>query len=271
MVRRPFGGRRPAPPSEGEALTTILLPIAVCTAGLPHVLDRADGWITSRARVYVCFANVHVLEASRSDPRLLDALQAADLVLPDGLPVAWLAGRADGRRADRIPGATFFEAVCARDIGRRRHFLYGSTEETLCRLREALRTRFPGIEICGSEAPPFRSLTEPEREAAYARINSTNPDVVWIGLGAPKQELWMQAARHHLDAPVLAGVGAAFDFVSGAKARAPGWMQNAGLEWFHRMVIEPRRLTGRYVKTNLTFSARVVRALARDYFHRGEA
>jgi N-acetylglucosaminyldiphosphoundecaprenol N-acetyl-beta-D-mannosaminyltransferase len=238
------------------------LPVPVCADPLDEVLELIDLWVSNRERNYVCFANVHVLEAAQSDGALLAALRSG-LVLPDGAPVAWLAGRAAGRRARRIPGAAFFEAACARDVGVRRHFLYGSTERTLNLLEEALSKRFPGIVICGVEAPPFRPLTSEEQGAAFARIDATSPDIVWVGLGAPRQELWMHAARPHLEAPILAGIGAAFDFASGTKARAPQWMQDHSLEWLHRMMTEPRRLTGRYVRTNVMFTLRLASALAR--------
>jgi N-acetylglucosaminyldiphosphoundecaprenol N-acetyl-beta-D-mannosaminyltransferase len=158
---------------------------------------------------------------------------------------------------ERIAGADLFDAVIRWAVPRRvGHFFYGGTPETLDRLLVNLRRAYPGIEISGAFAPPFRPLTEAETDDVVDRINRSGAAVVWVGLGTPKQDHWMEEVRSRLHANVLVGVGAAFDFLSGAKKRAPVWMQRSGLEWLHRLLSEPNRLWRRYVIGNPEFVIR---------------
>jgi N-acetylglucosaminyldiphosphoundecaprenol N-acetyl-beta-D-mannosaminyltransferase len=153
------------------------------------------------------------------------------------------------RHVRRVYGPDLLLQVCAAGLPRgRRHYLYGGDSETLGRLESVLHTRFPGIVIAGSQAPPFRSLSPEEDEQAVQMINLGRPDVVWVALGSPKQERWMSEHRGRVKAPVMIGVGAAFDFLSGGKPQAPRWMQQNGLEWLFRLATEPRRLWRRYAR-----------------------
>lgn len=210
-----------------------------------------EGWISKGMRGYVCLANVHVYETAQRDPGLLAALEGADLLLPDGAPLSWLLRRRSTTTAHRVAGSDLFNWLCSTEG--LRHYFYGGTEHALARLTSSVRRQFPDIIIAGSFAPPFRPLDHLEAEDVVKLISSVSPDVVWVGLGAPKQELWMRQFRPRLDAAALIGVGAVFDFFSGRRRRAPLWMQQTGLEWLHRLVAEPRRLAGRYLRTNLTF------------------
>jgi N-acetylglucosaminyldiphosphoundecaprenol N-acetyl-beta-D-mannosaminyltransferase len=200
---------------------------------------------------YACFCNVHVIVTARAESSLRNALDGAWAVFADGAPVAWLQRRLGAGGARRVAGPDLMPAVidrgCPRSIG---HFLFGSTPEVLDALETNLAQRFPEARIVGSYAPP--PGTELER-ASIARIRSTRPDVVWCGLGAPRQEIWMARFARELRPALLLGVGAAFDFQAGARSRAPAWMRDGGLEWAHRLVNEPRRLTGRYVTSNTRF------------------
>jgi N-acetylglucosaminyldiphosphoundecaprenol N-acetyl-beta-D-mannosaminyltransferase len=204
---------------------------------------------------YVCLANAHVVATARRDAGLEQALRAAWLVLPDGWPVAWLQRRLGAADARRVPGPDLMPLVFAHgeDVGLR-HFLLGSSESVLDSLESELRARFPRAEIVGSFSPRF-SDCEADEPAALAAIAGVRPHVVWCALGAPKQEKWMRANATRVGSALIVGVGAAFDFISGSKARAPRWMQRLGLEWLHRLVSEPRRLARRYVVTNLEFIA----------------
>jgi N-acetylglucosaminyldiphosphoundecaprenol N-acetyl-beta-D-mannosaminyltransferase len=243
------------------ALPADVLGVRVDPVDLDGVVALVDSWIESRAKRFACLVNVHVVETARKSPELQEALRSSALNLPDGAPVAWLAGRRRGNKAERVTGSDVFAALCG---GRtRRHFFFGSTTSTLTRLIEAVEHRFPEAEVAGSYAPPFRSLSDDEATEIVGAINAAEPDVVWVGLGAPRQELWMLRHREHLNAPALIGVGAVFDFASGAKRRAPAWAQRSGLEWLHRLASEPRRLTGRYVTTNSSFVVRAARAQMR--------
>jgi N-acetylglucosaminyldiphosphoundecaprenol N-acetyl-beta-D-mannosaminyltransferase len=229
---------------------------------LAGAIAEAESWIATDTQGVVCFANVHVIETARRSPELFDALSRAELVLPDGAPVAWALGHLCRRPSPRVAGTDFFLALCDRRVGRYRHFFLGATPETLERLENAVRSRLPGIAIAGAYSPPFRPTDNADIARMVDVVNVANPHVLWVGLGAPKQELFMTSVRGIIHAPVLAGVGAAFDFVAGTKRRAPAAMQSAGLEWAHRLACEPRRLVGRYLRTNTSFAVGILASLA---------
>lgn len=200
----------------------------------------------------IACCNVHSVMTAWRDPELRRALEAAQIATPDGMPLVW-ALRAVHREAieDRVYGPDLMLHVLrrGRDPGLR-HFLFGSTDDTLNSLRSNIERKVPGAFICGSESPPFRSLSDREVEQAAARILATRPDVVWLGLGMPKQELLMHRLGPLLDGVALAGVGAAFDFIAGHVPQAPVWLQNMGGEWAFRLLQEPRRLYRRYIFNN---------------------
>jgi N-acetylglucosaminyldiphosphoundecaprenol N-acetyl-beta-D-mannosaminyltransferase len=206
---------------------------------------------------FACLANVHVAVTTERDNRVRKALASAWRVFPDGSPIAWLRRRGGAADARRIPGPDLFAATL--DRGRAaglRHYLFGSTPYVLAALEKRIRERFPGVEIVGTQAPPRGT----ERSAACLEaVRATEPHIVWVALGAPKQELWMADHADVLEPALLVGVGAAFDFHAGMKARAPRWMQSAGLEWLHRLATEPRRLGWRYLSTNTLFAIWMLR------------
>jgi len=240
----------------------VLHDVRVDALDLDAAFARVDGWIREGRRGFVCFANVHVVETARRDTNMAQALAQSDLVLPDGAPIAWVLRRRLGARVPRIAGWDFFDHVCRRSQRRGlRHFFVGGTPAVSVRLRERVAELYPELVVAGAVSPPFRELTEAESASLVETINRARPDIVWIGLGAPKQELWMARHRAKLDAAVLVGIGAVFDFVAGSKPRAPEWMQHAGLEWLHRLVREPRRLIRRYAVTNSSFALEVGREL----------
>jgi N-acetylglucosaminyldiphosphoundecaprenol N-acetyl-beta-D-mannosaminyltransferase len=207
---------------------------------------------------YACLANVHVAVTAQRDAHVSRALASAWRVFPDGTPIAWLRRRGGAVGARRIAGPDLFAAVL--DAGREanlRHFLFGSTPEVIAALSERIRSRFPGIEIAGTLAP---QPGEERSAACVESIRAAEPHVVWVALGAPKQEVWMADHVAALAPALLVGVGAAFDFHAGTKSRAPGWMQTRGLEWLHRLATEPRRLGWRYLSTNTQFAVWMLRA-----------
>jgi N-acetylglucosaminyldiphosphoundecaprenol N-acetyl-beta-D-mannosaminyltransferase len=199
------------------------------------------------------------------DPALSRALDDAWVVFPDGSPIAWLQRSGGARNATRVAGTELMIRVF--DLGRARklrHYVYGSTPPVLERLTRRLHERFPSATICGSCSPPFAAYDAPEVARSVDAVKSARPHIVWCGLGMPKQELWMQRYAPTL-APALAlGVGAAFEFLAGTKRRAPKTMQQLGLEWLHRLASEPRRLSGRYFRTNTEFVALAGRELLRN-------
>ena len=179
---------------------------------------------------------------------------AAGLVVPDGMPLVWLSRLRGFNHVTRVYGPDLMLALCERSIARGyRHFLYGGACGIAERLSSRLQSRFPGLNVVGIHSPPFRALEPAEDEEIVKAINSARPHIVWVGVGTPKQELWMAQHVDKLHAPVLIGVGAAFDFLAGVKRQAPRWIMRAGLEWMFRMIQEPRRLGRRYMINNPLF------------------
>jgi N-acetylglucosaminyldiphosphoundecaprenol N-acetyl-beta-D-mannosaminyltransferase len=233
-----------------------------CAVG--DVADAADAVIDralSGAGGYGVFCNVHVLMTARRQPEVMRAVEEAWTVFPDGAPVAWFQRQVGRRGAERIGGPDLMRAVFDRGRARGlRHALFGSTPTVVDALAIRLRNRFPGVEIVKAHAP---ARGEEDDESLLGRMAAAQPHVVWCALGAPKQELWMARSSANLAPALVLGVGAAFDFHSGTKQRAPAWMRQSGLEWLHRLGREPRRLVVRYVTTNAAFVGAVAAQLAR--------
>ena len=176
------------------------------------------------------------------------------LTTPDGMPLVWLCRLSGCKNVDRVYGPDLMLALCEHSATKGySHFFYGGATGVPARLSDVLQRRFPGLQVRGTYSPPFHSLSQEEDLEIVRMINDANPDVVWVGLGAPKQELWMAEHRELLRAPVLIGVGAAFDFHAGGKKQAPYWMQRSGLEWLFRLLSEPKRLWKRYIYDNPRF------------------
>ncbi|MGI8594324.1 MAG: WecB/TagA/CpsF family glycosyltransferase [Solirubrobacteraceae bacterium] len=239
-----------------EAPTTVpVLGIPLAVTDYERTMDWLDGAVALRERVYLSAAAVHLVMVSQERREVHDAVMGA-LVVPDGQPLVW-ALRALGHEATRVYGPTLMERYCERtaDTGVR-HFLYGGRNQgALVQLVTNLRHQNPGLRIVGGFSPPFRPPTSEDDDAIVAEINRSGADVVWVGIGQPKQEEWMARLRGRLDAPVLIGVGAAFDFHAGLVRQAHPWMQRAGLEWVFRLSQEPRRLWKRYARYNPRFLA----------------
>ncbi len=231
-----------------------VLGVGVSALDVPTALAVIDGWVGRGEHQYVCVSGVHGMMESLRDPTLRAVHNAAGLVTPDGMPLVWLSRLAGHGQVTRVYGPDLMLAYCEYGIARgRRHYFYGGNDGVPELLAERLRARFPGLQVVGTYSPPFRSLTPEEDAEVVRRINDTAPDVVWVGLSTPKQERWMATHRAALRAPVLVGVGAAFDFNAGLKRQAPRWMQRAGLEWAFRLATEPRRLGRRYLVNNPLF------------------
>jgi len=211
-------------------------------------------WVGQKQRTYVCVAPVATLVDARRNPLYAAAVNAAGMVTPDGMPVVWLARAHGCRDVERTYGPDMLLEVCnlGQDLGLR-HFFYGGTEDTLQKLQQKLLGFFPRILVVGHYAPPFHPQVVQEESQVIDRINSAAADIVWVGLGSPKQDFWMQLHRPLLNAPVIVGAGAAFDFCSGVKPQAPRWMRPLGLEWFFRLCCEPGRLWKRYLIGNSLF------------------
>jgi N-acetylglucosaminyldiphosphoundecaprenol N-acetyl-beta-D-mannosaminyltransferase len=225
-------------------------------------MDWMDEVVSRRERACVTAAAVHLVMVAREDAETRAAVDRS-LAVPDGVPLVWALRALGHPQASRVYGPDLMAAYCARSArtGRTMYLYGGRSDAALAELTDTLRRRYPGLRIVGGWSPPFRPLTEAERDDVAARINATGAEVVWVGTGQPKQEKWMAEMRDRLDAPVLAGVGAAFDFHAGIVPQAPAWMQRRGLEWTYRLAREPRRLWRRYARYNPRFVA----AFARQY------
>jgi len=231
-----------------------VLGVRVSAINPRDALDTIRLWIDQRQRRYVCVTGVHGVMESVNDPSLRAIHNGAGMVTPDGMPLVWLAWLNGWRRADRVYGPDLMLNVCgAQSMRNATHFLYGGGDGVAERLADSLRARIPGIRIAGTHTPPFRRPTPEEDSAAVDAINASNADIVWVGLSTPKQERWMAEHRSRLQAPVLIGVGAAFDFHAGLKRQAPRLIQRSGLEWLFRLCTEPRRLWRRYLSNNPRF------------------
>lgn len=231
-----------------------ILGVGVSAVNMTTALHVMEGWIARREPHYACVTGVHGVMESQRDGELRRIHNSAGLVTPDGMPLVWLSRARGFRTVGRVYGPDLMLGLCERSAAQAwRHYFYGGPEGVAQRLADQLRERFAGLQVAGVYAPPFRPLTAEEDERIVQRINDTNPDIVWVGLGTPKQEVWMAAHVGRLAAPVLIGVGAAFDFNAGLKQQAPAWMQRSGLEWLFRLVTEPRRLWRRYLINNPSF------------------
>jgi N-acetylglucosaminyldiphosphoundecaprenol N-acetyl-beta-D-mannosaminyltransferase len=231
-----------------------ILGVRVSAIDMETALDTVERWVRLRERHYVCVTGVHGIMESQRDARLKEIHNRAGLVTPDGMPLVWISRMMGFKRVTRVYGPDLMLAVCERSrAAGYRHFFFGAAPGVAQRLAEVLRARFPGILVAGTFSPSFQPLLPGELEHALNVINAARPDIVWVGLSTPKQEYWMDSALGSVNAPVLVGCGAAFDFLSGTKPQAPRWMQRSGLEWTFRLMTEPRRLWRRYLVQNPKF------------------
>lgn len=261
-------------PSDAQILPPVAYPrvdvlgVPVSAITMRQAIEAIGVWIANRTPHYVCVTGVHGVMESVRDESLRAIHERAGLVTPDGMPLVWVAHHAGHRHVERVYGPDLMLAVCAASEGHGwRHFFYGGATGVADRMVARLRARFPALEVAGVYSPPFHPITFAEDEAVVARIDATKPDIVWVGLSTPKQERWMAAHLGRLTAPVLVGVGAAFDFHAGVKRQAPRWMQRSGLEWSFRLLSEPRRLGKRYLVNNPLFIWRMSLQLWRRARH----
>jgi N-acetylglucosaminyldiphosphoundecaprenol N-acetyl-beta-D-mannosaminyltransferase len=231
-----------------------------------RTMDWMDAAVARRERAIVTAAAVHLVMVADEDDETRRAIVRDDvLAVPDGQPLAWALRALGHRDASRVYGPDLMAKYCERSAqtGVKMYLYGGRNQGALVQLALTLRQRYPGLRIVGGYSPPYRPLTAGEEGWVVSDINRSNADVVWVGTGQPRQEKWMAAMRDRLEAPILAGVGAAFDFHAGLVPQAPTWMQALGLEWTFRLAHEPRRLWRRYARYNPLFVWSFVRQLLR--------
>lgn len=236
-----------------------VLGVGISAVNLNTAIEEITSWVENREPHYVCVTGVHgVMEAQR-DPALLAIHNSSGLTTPDGMPMVWAGHWAGAKSMGRVYGPDLMLSVLERaaQMGWK-SYLYGGKQGVPELVAARLTERIPNLRIVGTYSPPFRPLTPEEDREVVSRINASGAELVWVGLSTPKQERWMAAHVGLLQAPVLAGVGAAFDFHAGLVPQAPPWMQLRGLEWVYRLAKEPRRLWKRYLRNNPAFAIRVL-------------
>jgi N-acetylglucosaminyldiphosphoundecaprenol N-acetyl-beta-D-mannosaminyltransferase len=261
---RPQGSIEPEPTTSLSSPDTVeVLGVPLALTDYEDALDWIDATVSARERGYVCVCNVHTVMASAEDPALRSALLSSSVNVPDGQPLVWALNLLGHSLDARVYGPELMARHCARSArsGQRLYLYGGRNQGALVQLALNLRQRYPGVRIVGGYSPPHRPLTPEERRAVVKEINGSRADVVWVGIGVPKQEKWMADMRNDLEAPVLVGVGAAFDFHAGLVPQAPNWIQESGLEWSYRLFHEPRRLWRRYLRYNPRFVGAFARQL----------
>lgn len=225
------------------------LGVRVDVVQIPDVIERMQQWIDRcEACHWIAVTGMHGVMEAQHNSAFKAALNGADLIVPDGMPLIWLARLRRLPLARRVYGPELMLAFCKETAYRGyRHFFLGGEPGVAELLENALRTEIPDLCIVGKYSPPFRPLQSNEEQELVELINTARPDVVWVGLSEVKQDTWMHEHRALLDAPVLVGVGAAFDFIAKVKKQAPAWMREHGLESVFRLIQEPRRLWRRYI------------------------
>jgi len=224
-----------------------VLGVSVNAITMDDAVATIERWIGEGRREYVCITGVHGVMECRRDPSLRKIHNQAGMVTPDGVPLVYFLRLIGKQRPQRVYGPDLMREMIAVSTRQGyRQFFYGGDVGVAEKLKETLIESFPGLRVTGTFCPPFRELTPEEDQAAVDMINAARPDIVWIGLSTPKQERWMAKHLGRIEAPVMIGVGAAFDFLAGTKRQAPTWMQRHALEWLFRLCSEPRRLWRRY-------------------------
>jgi N-acetylglucosaminyldiphosphoundecaprenol N-acetyl-beta-D-mannosaminyltransferase len=241
-----------------------ILGIRVNSINLDDAVASIERWIGEGSQNYVCITGAHGVMLSRRDPRLRDIHNAAGMVTPDGMPLVWLSRLLGSRRSERVYGPDLMRRLTAISAQRGyRQFYYGGAEGVAEQLARGLVDTYTNLQVAGQYCPPFRELTPEEDQTVVDMINAARPDIVWVGLSTPKQEFWMANHLKRIHAPVMVGVGAAFDFLAGTKPQAPLIMQRNGLEWLFRAASEPRRLGRRYAYIVPAFAMLAAADLAR--------
>lgn len=245
---------------------TDVLGVPIDAVNMPMTLALIDGWIRDGGSRYICPTSVDCVMACRDDPEVRRIYQEAALLTPDGMSMVWMSKLRGFSHVERVYGPDLTLALCGHGRAQSyRHFFYGGAPGVAQRMAERLSERYPGLLVAGWWSPPFRPLTYEEDRAVVKMINEAAPDVVWVGLGAPKQDRWMAAHTGRLHAPVMIGIGAAFDFLAGTKRQAPAPLRRAGLEMVFRVATEPSRLGKRFLRNHPRF---VLLAAAQLLFRR---
>ena len=242
-----------------------VLGVRVSAVDLKSAVDLSDQWIRSaRGHGYICATGVHGVMEAHADSDVLRVLNHALINVPDGMPMSWVGHLQGFRNMDRVFGADLMTAMCRLSVERGyRNFLYGGKPGVAALLSETLQRKIPGLQVVGTYTPPFRSLTSDEEYEVLAQVRESRPHILWVGLSTPKQERFMAQYVDYLQVPLMFGVGAAFDFHTGAIRDSSAWVKRSGLQWLHRLIQDPRHLWKRYLRNNPAFLLHIALQLSR--------
>lgn len=230
-----------------------ILGVDIAAVNMDWLLKYIKKNISALSGDYMCVSNVHTTVTAFEDPEYLEVQNGGIMAIPDGGPLSSVGRKRGHKNMERITGPGFMGQIFQiSEANHYRHYFYGSTEETLEKMKKKLLETYPEMEICGFYSPPFRAMNEEEDQKIIEEINRAKPDFVWVGLGAPKQEIWMYQHQGLING-FMVGVGAGFDYYAGNIKRAPKWMQKTNMEWFYRLMQDPKRLFARYWHTNRKF------------------
>jgi len=223
--------------------------VKISAINMGMALETIRTWVENKEKNYICVTPIHSIMDCHFRPKLKKIFNSSGLTTPDGMGVVYCMKLLGYQDVGRVYGPDLMKAVCS--ISKQQkysHFFYGGSPGVAEKLKAALSKQFNGLDVCGTYSPPFRPLTLEEDKYVCRLINKANPDIVWVGISSPKQEIWMADHINKLNASVLIGVGAAFDYLSGNKKQAPVLIQHSGFEWLYRFILEPARLWKRYIK-----------------------
>jgi N-acetylglucosaminyldiphosphoundecaprenol N-acetyl-beta-D-mannosaminyltransferase len=248
--------------------TTNVLNVRVNAIDMAGAIRHVQELLLQDRKGYICVAGVHGIMEARRSPVLANAYANADLTIPDGMPLVWV-GHAQGYKTmQRVTGPEFMlELFRRREFANLTHYFYGGEGGVAEQLRSVLHRRFPHARIVGVRTPPFQELTEYEGQEFVTEIRSLRPDIIWVGISCPKQELFMQRYLALLETRIMVGVGAAFDYHTGRIRDSAEWVKRAGLQWLHRLIQDPKRLWKRYLRTNPPFVLLIIRQLLLERLH----
>ena len=226
-----------------------MLGVGIDVINFEKAIARIEEFIKGNKSSYVCVNSIQDIMIAQKDKKFKEIINCANMATPDGWPVVWGMRAKRYEQKNRVTGPDLMLRLCEHSLKKGySHFFYGGEEGVPQLLEKKLKDRFPGLQVAGAYSPPFRPLGEEEDNKVVDMLNKSGANILWVGLGTPKQHFWIRDHLEKVKIPVMIGVGAAFDFHSGRIKRAPRWMQDIGLEWFHRLCKEPRRLWRRYLE-----------------------
>ena len=253
-------------------IKTQLLNVRISAINMDQALEAIQYWIAHRDHHYVCVTPAHSIMDCYFNPELRTIFNQSGLTTPDGMSVVWTLRLMGHKHVGRVYGPDLMRALCQQSLEHGyRHYFYGGAPGVVEELERRLIREYPQLKIAGHYTPPFGPVSEQEDQKIIEHIRAANPDILWVGISSPRQEIWMAEHVDQLDVPALIGVGAAFDFLSGHKPQAPNWIQQSGLEWLYRFIREPRRMWPRYSRYPLFILLLIAQALGLKKFELEES